>query len=444
VQRKTPARLLIAILALALLAIQSGTSASAQTEKILYRFGSASTDGAFPTGTLIADKQGNLYGGATVGGIFNQGTVFELTLAGGTWTQTTLYTFTGNADGGAPSDGLIFDKSGNLYGTTFYGGANSANYGTGGVVFELSPPTTKGQPWTETVLFDFSDSLNAVGWTPVGGVSFDTAGNLYGVAADGGNGQASYCGDQGCGTVFQLQPPAVSGGSWTLNDIHDFLVGPGEDGFAPSSVIVGTGGALYGTTLAGLKPFKGTYEYVPGVVFRLNPPTTSGGAWTEQILYTFLTASNGAVPNAVNLNKGHLFGTTQQGGFSNQGVVFELAPPIVLHQLTETVLYNFTGGNDGALPRAGLIADSAGNLYGTASRGGINNCQTTGCGTVFKLSPSGNGNWTETTLYDFSGGTDGWSPEGNLLMRRGMLFGTTALGGILVSEGAGTVFQVTP
>ncbi len=444
-QRKTSASFFAVVVTLTLFAILGVTSAIAQSETILYRFGSVTNDGAFPAGTLIADKQGNLYGATIVGGAFNQGTAFELTLVAGVWTETILYTFTGNADGGDPSGGLVFDKSGNLYGTTYYGGANSGNYGTGGVVFELSPPTTKGQPWTETVLYDFSDSFNAVGWTPVDGVSFDAAGNLYGVNSDGGNGDASQCGDQGCGTVFQLQPPAVSGGSWTLNDIHDFLMGPAEDGFAPDSVIVGQGGVLYGTTLAGIKPFQGTYLYVSGVVFRLNPPTTSGGPWTEQILYAFLPSdpATGAMPNAVMQVKGHLFGTTQQGGFSNQGVVFELAPPIVLHGLTETVLYNFTGGSDGARPTSGLITDSTGNLYGTASNGGINTCQPKGCGTVFKLSPSG-GSWTETTLHNFSGGTDGWGPEGNLLMRRGVLFGTTGLGGVLVSEGAGTVFQVTP
>jgi uncharacterized repeat protein (TIGR03803 family) len=330
VQRKTPASSLLALVAFTLFAILGVTSAAAQAEKILYRFGSVSNDGVFPTGTLIADTQGNLYGTTGVGGTFNQGTVFELTPAGGAWTENILYTFTGNSDGGAPSGELVFDPSGNLYVTTYYGGANSANYGTGGVVFELSPPATNGQSWTETVLYDFSDSLNAVGWTPVGGVSFDAAGNLYGVNADGGNGNASYCGDQGCGTVFQLQPPSVSGGSWTLNDIHDFLVGPSEDGFGPNSVIVGPGGVLYGTTLAGLKPFQGSYLYVSGIVFRLNPPATSGGAWTERILYSFLPsdASKGAMPNAVTLVNGHLFGTTQQGGFANQGVVFELAPPL--------------------------------------------------------------------------------------------------------------------
>jgi len=447
VQRNRSTRLLLATFSLAVLAILGATPATAQTEKILYRFDSVVNDGYFPTGTLITDKQGNLYGTGGGGGTFNQGTVFELTRSGGVWIENTLYTFTGNADGGRPSGGLVFDKSGNLYGTTFYGGANFANYGTGGVVFELSPPTTKGQPWTETVLYDFSDSLSAVGFTPAGGVSFDAAGNLYGVASDGGNGDASLCGDQGCGTLFQLQPPSVSGGSWTLYDIHDFLTGTAEDGFAPDSVIVGPGGVLYGTTLAGQKPFEGKYEFVPGIVFRLNPPTTSGGAWTERILYTFLPnqPTTGAMPNSVMLMNEHLFGTTQQGGFSNAGVIFELAPPIVLGELNETVLYNFTGGSDGSTPLGGLIMDSSGNLYGTAAHGGLvsGNCQNAGCGTVFKLSKN-NGDWTETTLYDFTGGSDGWAPQGNLLMRGGMLFGTTDLGGVQVSEGAGTVFEVTP
>ena len=184
-----------------------------------------------------------------------------------------------------------------------------------------------------------------------------------------------------------------------MTDVHDFFRGPDEDGFAPNSLVVGAGGVLHGTTLAGQKPSGGgSYGLLPGIVFRLNPPTTSGGSWTERIIYTFLPGAEtaGAMPNGVTLANGHLFGTTQVGGAFNHGAVFELSLPGLLGQWTETVLYSFTGGNDGAAPRGRLITDATGNLYGAALQGGSTAC-TKGCGTVFKLSPSGGGNGTETT-----------------------------------------------
>jgi uncharacterized repeat protein (TIGR03803 family) len=208
-------------------------------------------------------------------------------------------------------------------------------------------------------------------------------------------------------------------------------------------------GTVYGTTCCGDKLVSGGYEYVPGIVFRVIPPGASGGAWKEEILYEFtegFTVAYGYLPNTVTLGKGSLFGTTQKGGAWDQGVVFELTPSSSSQRWTESVLYGFTGGLDGGTPKAGVILDSAGNLYGTTAFGGSSPCvgKPYGCGAVFKLSPNGDSSWTETTLYDFAGVEDGGLPNGNLLMKGGFLLGTTSLGGSSSGQGLGTVFEVVP
>ncbi len=179
----------------------------------------------------------------------------------------------------------------------------------------------------------------------------DAAGNLFGAASAGGSGMASFCGDTGCGTVFELQPPSVGGGHWTAIDIHDFLVNFG-DGIAPDSIVLGPGGVLYGTTCCG--------GAGGGTVFKLIPPA-SGGSWTEKILYSFTGnqgTGDGYLPNGVTQDKnGGLFGTTQQGGVSSTGfgTVFHLTPAYLGKGWTESVLYAFTGGSDGAAPKGGVL-----------------------------------------------------------------------------------------
>ena len=411
-------------------------------ENVIHRFSGQPSDGDFPVGDLIADSKGNLYGATYAGGTFNEGTVFELirpATANGGWRETILYNFTGVADGGNPLGGLVFDAKGNLYGTTNNGGAGSF---PGGTIFELSPPATTGGSWTETTLFDFTTSNTAVGLNPQGMLAMDSAGNLFGVAAAGGNGAAGSCGDTGCGTAFELQPPSVAGGKWTIIDIHDFLATT-PDGSDPNSIMLGPGGVLYGTTGNG-----GTGG---GTVFKLIPPA-SGGAWTEKILYSFTGdqgTGDGYFPISVTPDKnGGLFGTTQQGGVSSTGfgTVFHLTPAHLGKGWTESVLYAFTGGSDGAAPKGGVLVDSSGNVLGTTNGGGNLTCTVNGangCGTVFKLTPpTSGGAWTLSTLYDFLAGTDGAGPQGNLWLEKGVLYGATASAGS--SANSGTIFRVVP
>ncbi|MGB6677132.1 MAG: choice-of-anchor tandem repeat GloVer-containing protein, partial [Terriglobales bacterium] len=174
-------------------------------EQVLYAF-QGGTDGSSPSSGLIFDAAGNLYGETEGGGAYGGGTVFELSpSSNGGWTETVLYSFQGGSDGSEPSDGLVFDQAGNLYGTTLYGGANG-----GGTAFELSPNSNGG--WTETVLYSFDANNQAS--TPQG-VIFDQKGNLYGTAL--GLVGCGYKGDEYCGAVFELSPNSNGGGRKLLS-----------------------------------------------------------------------------------------------------------------------------------------------------------------------------------------------------------------------------------
>jgi uncharacterized repeat protein (TIGR03803 family) len=340
------------------------------TETVLYNFCSQTncTDGEFPPASLIFDAAGNLYGTTNEGGTHGGGTVFELTpIVGGGWTETVLYNFcsqTNCTDGEFPLAGLIFDAAGDLYGTTWEGGA----YGVG-TVFELTP--TAGGGWTEQVLHSFNGGDGSYPY--LGGLIFDAAGNLYGTTLWGG----AY---PSVGTVFELTPTA--GGGWTEQVLHSFN---GADGFNPEdSLVFDAAGNLYGTTYEG-----GGYGY--GTVFELTP--TAGGGWTEQVLHSFdNNGTDGFYPEASLIfdAAGNLYGTTQAGGTSTCdggcGTVFELRPTVG-GGWTEQVLHSFGSGGDGAFPLAGLIFDRVGNLYGTTGGGGANQCAGSSCGTVFELTP---------------------------------------------------------
>jgi uncharacterized repeat protein (TIGR03803 family) len=386
-------------------------------ESVLYRF-KGGTDGATPTAGLVADASGNLYGTTYAGGTSSLGTVFEVSPPGTVWTETVLYSFAGGNDGANPYGNLIFDKAGNLYGTTSAGGASANCTGGCGTVFELSPPATQGASWAETVLYSFSGQSD--GATPYAGVIIDKSGNLYGTTLNGGS--------LGLGTIFELTPPAAQGDSWTETVLHTF--GKGSDGGHPvAGLAFGLRGAIFGTTSTG----SGKAAF--GTVFKLKPPATQGGSWTERVLYHFKGGTDGSVPNAALVvdKTGNLYGTTFVGGGAGFGTIFEIA----FGSWTETVIYNFTGGGDGASPAAGLLRDKTGNLYGTATSGGTNND-----GSAFELSPpvAQGDPWTETTLYDFAGGHDGSWPQGGLIFGKGgQLYGTTSLGGALKD---GTVFRI--
>jgi uncharacterized repeat protein (TIGR03803 family) len=351
---------------------QLSPNAGGWTENVPYAF-LGGNNGEYPFVGVTKDAAGNLYG-ATGGGVPGNGTIFELSPnSGGGWNETTLHVFSGGRDGANPYGGLILDAAGSLYGTAHGGGQTSCGSGCG-VVFKLSPTSTG---WKETVLHAFSGKD---GYHPSSGLIFDAAGNLYGTTTWGG----PQCGSSGCGVVFELSPTPA--GLWREKVLHAFSDGP--DGAYPvTGLVFDTTGNLYGTTSSG-----GDRSHCVGagcgVVFELSP--TSSGPWKETVLHIFAEGNDGAIPSGVIFDSaGNLYGTTNEGGNPNIcaghgcGVAFELSPGS--SGWTETVLHTFDNNafpNDGLMPQAGVILDSAGNLYGTTPIGGSN-----GLGTVFEISP---------------------------------------------------------
>jgi uncharacterized repeat protein (TIGR03803 family) len=269
-------------------------------------------------------------------------------------------------DGKLPLAGLILDVAGNLYGTTYIGGA----YGYG-VVFRLAPNADGG--WTESVLHSFTGGSD--GKYPGAGLIFDAAGNLYGTTQSGGN--LSYCGGQGCGVVFRLTPN--SDGSWKEKVLHQFT--GGKSGSGPSGLILDAAGNLYSTAGGG--------AYGAGVAFRLAP--NSNGGWKEKVLHQFTGGKDGNGPSGLTLDpSGNLYGTTHSGGNSvcyfgsGCGVVFMLTADSN-GGWHEKPLHAFKN-NPGAFPDAGVILDGAGNLYGTTSNYASGECEGA-CGSVFEVTP---------------------------------------------------------
>ena len=399
----------VAMIAVALLA--TITRPAAAQESILYSFGSGGYCNQGPTSAVVFDTAGNLYGTC------NPGQVYELSAAGGNWTLTQIYTATGSGVGtGSSQSGLIFDANKiNLYGVS-YGGTYSD-----GAVFELSPSVGGG--WTQTVLYSFQ--LDTDGANPEGGVTLDTAGNLYGSNYYGG----AYNG----GTIWEVAPGASG---WTEKIIHSFETN-GSDGSSPrSTLILDAKGNLYGTTYYGGNGAGAEAGY--GTLFELTPQ--KDGTWTEQILYNFGATSTDAKAPIGNLlfdTNGNLYGVTQLGGANSVGAIYELSPTVG-GGWTEKVLYSFGAtSTDGASPRDGIVFDSQGNLYGTTIIGGLYNNN----GTVYELSPAGEGTWTEKVLYNFDNNvnSDGYAPAGRLTLDgAGNIYGTTNQGG---THSSGTIFK---
>jgi uncharacterized repeat protein (TIGR03803 family) len=389
------------------------------------------------------------------------GVVFELTRTGhGTWKETVLHTFTAGKDGGIPTGGVILDSAGNLYGTTLFGGDHkpvncqaSGSYPPGcGVVFKLTP--TEHGPWKETVLYTFTGGAD--GNEPWGNLTFDSSGNLYGSTSIGGN---LSCGSYGCGVIFKLTPG--DGGPRTESVLYTF--NGGTDGGFPYSagLTFDSSGNLYGVTKFG-GDLSVNCQGGPGcgVVYQLAP--TPSGHWTETVLHSFTGGKDGGSPLfGVTLDASrNVYGTTIWGGDTNSpnclgggglppgcGVVYELTQGT----WEETVLYTFSGGSDGAFGFAPVQFDSSGNLYGEAAGGGNfvgSSCQSGGCGVVFELTPANQAPWTESVLYTFTGGTDGSGPESNLLFdASGNLYGVTENGGNDLGcggYGCGVVFELQP
>jgi uncharacterized repeat protein (TIGR03803 family) len=372
-------------------------------------------------------------------------------LASQAGTLKVVHNFTGGSDGGSPVDGLMMSAKGTLYGTASGGG--TAGLGT---VFQIGGGTEK-------VLHSFQGGAD--GASPNGGVIDNAGGTLFGTTTAGGA--------SGAGTVYSLR-------GTTETVLYSFAGGTGDGADPQAGLVMDAGKNLYGTTSAG-----GVFGN--GTVFELVAPTTKTGAWTEKLLYSFGTGTDGATPvgRVVFDSAGNLYGTTSAGGASGYGTVFQLQPGATWK---ENILHSFQNTDDGYTPYAGLVADASGNFYGAATAGGVN-----GGGTIFELSPSGGGftfsvlssvpgwgvsgsfrdvlvqpngviyatthcdgannagtiyelvpsggSWTYNLLYTFSGGSDGLYSISNLVLKGGKLYGTTIYGG---ANGAGTVYAFKP
>ncbi len=277
-----------------------------------------------------------------------------------------------------------------------------------------------------TTLYSFSGKSD--GAEPSSGLVADASGNLYGVTFYGGSCSRS----EGCGTVFELSPNGSGG--WSENVIHTFA--GGSDGELPvGNLIFDANGNLYGTT-------SGGGPYNQGTAFELSP---GASGWTEQIIYSFGSSSSGDIPSGsltVDAD-GNLYGMTIfSPNTTVGGTVYEISPGG--GGWTQTIVYNFAGGSDGKWPYGSLTLDAAGNLYGTASEGGIinSNCSF-GCGTVFRLSSSSTG-WTFHRIFAFAG-PDGSGPISAPIMdKAGNLYGTTRYGGgkCSSSSGCGVIYNL--
>lgn len=303
-------------------------------------------------------------------------------------TETVLYSFSGGADGSYPLGHLTFDSTGNLYGTTFEGGTYGA-----GTVFELSPNGNVG--WTEVVLYSFTGGAD--GGNPfLSHVMFDSAGNLLGTASTGG----AY----GYGAVFEL---SFIGGTWTETVLHSF--GGGSDGDSPiNGLIIDTAGNLYGLT-----NFGGANGF--GTVFELTP---SLGGWTKKVIYNAETQIGENAALTID-GAGNIFGDSLSS-------VFELLPD-TNGSWKSRVIHSFSDRRGGNFPVGALVFDKAGNLFGTTA-GGTNKSHN---GIVYELSPTKNGKWTERILFRFTyGRKEGRSPQGGIVFDdAGNIFGTTIRGG---------------
>jgi uncharacterized repeat protein (TIGR03803 family) len=410
---------------------------------VLYAF-QGGADGWYPYAGLLAEN-GQFYGTTEGGGSSNNGTVFRISPSG---TKTILYNFQGGGDASDPAAGLIAGPGGVLYGDTLAGGGSGAcASGPGcGTVYELVP---SGSGYAEKVIYAFQGGSD--GAFPGGDLLLDQSGALYGTTLTGG-GNAP-CSDPpsyttGCGTVFKLTP---SSSGFTESILHSFQ--DGNDGGNPrAALIADSTGALYGTTqyggssASGCTPPSGNAGC--GTVFKLTP---SGSSYTESILYSFQGGTDGAVPrSALHAGKnGTLIGTTNRGGeegssTGSHGTVFELVPSGSGY--SERIIFSFDSTN-AAFPydENGLYADGNGNLYGTAARGGAR------CGVVFKLAPSGS-SFSYKQLHSFSGSRedDGCEPLASLTAdSSGSLYGTTFFGGPRKfrrnhRSGFGTIFKISP
>lgn len=397
---------------LALVGMLASGAWAGQGTFVLYSF-SGSNDGGNPASALTFDSAGNAYGTTVSGGDFGFGTVFQLSPIRGGWSETVLYSFTGFFDGKNPHGGVTIDKDGNLYGTTVAGGDGFCTGDGCGVVFKLA---NSGGVWTQSVIHSFTDDNKGFG--PGGQVVFDKAGNLYGTTPDGGKGGVGTVyklaptkngnwkhtvihhftggrdggvgslgsllvkggnlygvteigGENSAGTAFKMTPNPD--GTWKLRTLYAFKGMP-DAGFPYGGLISDAKGRLYGTT------YYGGANGV-GSVYRLS---NQGGTWQEEVLYSFAGGKDGSLTTTTLVfdKSGNLFGTTSEGG--NQGcscgTIFKLKS--TKSGWVEKVAHRFSSVPDGAYSYYGLSYNGVDSFYGTSNFGGVHNQ-----GTVFQFVP---------------------------------------------------------
>jgi len=361
------------------------------------------------------------------------GIVLAMTVLAAPLTQAQTFTVLhtfNGTDGGVASTALQMDRAGNLYGVAGDGG----NYGSNCQPYGCGTAfklTRSGSGWVFSLLYTFPGGYD--GSRPDSQLVFGPDGALYGSTDQGGIG---HCGDSGtlpCGMIYRMAPPASFCKSFVCpwNVTVLYRFTGGADGGGPGEIVFDQAGSIYGPTQLGGQ--SGCSGYFCGTVFKLTP---SAGGWTESVLYTFAGGSqDGYWPdgNLVFDQSGNIYGTTEMGGVEFEGTVYQLTPS--QYGYTEKLLYQFTTGNSGQGP-IGLLLDPSGNLFGTTFTGGLG-----GCGTAFELTPS-NGNWVFLTPYSFSGGVGACGPFVGLIRDpAGNLYGTTNRTG---AYGKGAVFKLTP
>jgi len=401
--RRANGRLFV-VLATVLLLVPVASAGT--TYKVLHSFGNGHDGGGVFDG-VIFDTSGNLYGTTWGGGAYGYGTVFALKHgSGGKWTETILHSFCSDfphcTDGALPEVGVTFDAAGN-----FYGSSNTA-------AFEMTSDPAVAVGWNFHVIFSPGSAATLI---------LDQAGNFYGPMGPG---------QYGKGAVTELSPGS---NGWTETYLYSFCPNPLNhclDGDAPDTALTWDAkGNLYGGTLSGGKARL-------GVLFELEH---KAGGWAEHVLHNFPGyTGDGWNPHGPLIfdRQGSIYGTTSQGGTVGAGTVFKLTRG-ANGLWKETILSDFPDAfQNGGGPVAGVIFDRSGNLWGTTSGGGDPNCQ---CGVVFKLTPRAKGKWKYTVIHRFHY-TDGFDPEAGLILdSKGNLYGTTANGG---KYGGGVVFEITP
>ena len=432
------------VIAAAAFLILSVLPLQAQTDTVLHSFAGAPTDGGTPSGSLVEDASGNLYGTTQIGGASGVGIVFEL-VASENFKEKVLYSFAATGgDGQGPEAGLVVDGSGNLFGTTQFGGTSTNCQFGCGTVFEL---VNSSGSYTENVLYSFTGTPD--GQSPVS-LLIDVHGNLFGTTQFGGTSgipKVAPC-KIGCGSVFELVNSTASPGTYTYTQLYSFMA-TGGDGREPAgNLVIDSSENLYGTTGSGGISATGCLPGC-GTVFEL---VKGSEGYTETLppLYSFTGIPDGYVPGNLVLQEvsGNIFLYGSAGGGTSTaclmgcGIVFQVDNSSGTFK--KSLLFSFAGSPDvqgGEI----LVMDASGNFYGIG--GGGNSTACVGCGTVFKLHPNGDGTYAESVLYNFTGSPDGAVPSGLIMdAASGNLFGPTGSGGtstVCGLSGCGTVFEIT-